>query len=432
MTRIAAPVGPLCLVFSLLMFVACGEAGAQQPPRSRADSIARADSIQRADSIAIMRELEAVAAAASSSGARPAQGPTNPRLLPDISVVGDLIADLSPKGSTMEDGSRFGIREIELALQAAVDPTFRGDVFIGFSDAEGVHIEQAFLTTTALPWALEGRLGRFFMPFGKDNTTHRHDLHTIEHAYVIQDFLGPEGFKGTGIQLSKVFAPFGFYQELITTVVDGFGEGHAHEDEPALEAEEPTNNDLAGLVYSARLRNYWDLSQAANVELSASAMTGLRVQEGRDVLAAPVGVNARQSVIGADFTFRWRPLQQGLYRSFLFRVEAMRQLNEAEPELPPNVTYEGPSRAFNGGYAFARYQLSRRVFLGVRGDLLEDPEDDGETLRAGSGYLQFYPSEFSKLVAGFERLSANGGVEKSNRLILQATFALGPHKPHPF
>ncbi len=430
MPRIPAPVGPLCIIASLLVLSTGRAAGAQQPPRSRADSIARADSIQRADSIAIVRELEAASAGASAGEARPAQGSTNARLLPDISTVGDLIADFSPKRSTMEDGSRFGIREVEIALQAAVDPTFRGEVFIGFSDAEGVAIEQAFLTTTALPWALEARLGRFLMPFGKDNTTHRHDLHTIEHAYVIQDFLGPEGYKGTGIQLGKVFAPFGFYQELVTTVVDGFGEGHGDE-EPALEADEPTNNDLSGLVYSARLRNYWDVSEAANLELSASAMTGLRVQEALDLVEAPVGVNARQSVVGADVTFRWRPLQQALYRSFLFRVEAMRQLN-AEPRLAADLTYAGPTRGFNGGYVFARYQLTRRTFVGVRAEALEDPEDGGEILQAGSGYLQFYPSEFSKLVAGFQRLSANGGVEKTNRFILQATFALGPHKPHPF
>src|SRR5688572_32174590 len=126
------------------------QAAAQRPDSLRADSIARA----RADSIRIVRELEAMTA-------RPAQQPRNPRLLPDISAVGDLIGDLSPKGSTQEDGSRFGVRELELALQAAVDPYFRGDLFLGFSDAEGVHIEQAFLTATALPWRLEARLGRF-------------------------------------------------------------------------------------------------------------------------------------------------------------------------------------------------------------------------------------------------------------------------------
>ncbi len=432
MPRIPAPVGISCAIASLALCLGTATAHAQQPPVSRADSIARADSIQRADSIAIVRELEAAAARQSGSSAVQ-QGPTNTRLLPDISVVGDLVADLSPKGSTMEDGARFGIREVELALQAAVDPTFRGDVFIGFSDAEGVAIEQAFLTATALPWALQARLGRYLMPFGKENTTHRHDLHTIDHAYVIQEYLGAEGFKGTGIELSRVFAPFGFYQELITTVIDGYGEGHGHDDEPELEADEPANKELSGLVYSARLRNYWDLSQAANIEFSASGMTGLRVREAIDVdTEEPLGVNARQSAIGADFTFRWRPLQQSLYRSFLFRVEGIRQINHDGPDLPAGAAYPIRARSYDGGYAFARWQLTRRTFVAARGDVVEDPEAHGGLLKAGSAYFTFYPSVFSTLVAGFERLSLVGGSNETNRLVLQATFALGPHKPHPF
>src|SRR5688572_12571721 len=98
--------------------------------QARRDSIARA----RADSIALVRELEAMQRDTSARRVQgPRQDPVNPRMLPDISAVGDLIGDLSPEGSTQEDGSRFGIREVEIALQAVVDPYFRGDVFLGFS-----------------------------------------------------------------------------------------------------------------------------------------------------------------------------------------------------------------------------------------------------------------------------------------------------------
>ena len=113
----------------------------------------------------------------------------------------------------------------------------------------------------------------------------------------------------------------------------------------------------------------------------------------------------------------------------------MRQLHERNPspsDIAPGYEDGGPTRDFDGAYLFARYQLSRRWFLGARADWLEDPDADGETLSAGSGYLQFYPSEFSKLVAGFEHLRPGAGQDRINRLILQATFALGPHKPHPF
>ena len=75
--------------------------------------------------------------------------------------------------------------------------------------------------------------------------------------------------------------------------------------------------------------------------------------------------------------------------------------------------------------------VSRRGFLGARYDYIQDPEGDGRTLNAGSVYLQWFPSEFSKLVAGYEAVSPSGGT-MVNRLLLQASFSLGPHKPHPF
>lgn len=354
-------------------------------------------------------------------------GPTNPRLLPDISVVGDLVFDFSRR-STQEDGRRFSVREIELALQAAVDPYFRGDVFFGYSDVEGVAIEQAYLTATALPWQVEGRLGRFIMPFGKQNLTHRHDLHTIEFPYVIQRFLGEEGLKGTGLYASKVLSPFGFYQEVILTAVDHLGE--LSDD---LTPEEPANASLGGLGYTARLRNYWDLTPNANLEFSASASTGRRAQP-LDVTGDVNAVNARQSLLGLDLTYRWRPLQQGLYRSLIVQAEYMRQLNETDPTMPDGIdpgAYLGPRQNFSGTYLFARYQLSRRGYFGARGDALEDPEASGQKLRAASGYYEFFPSEFSKLLAGYERLWPEGQASQG-RFIIQATFALGPHRPHPF
>jgi hypothetical protein len=409
--RIAVGAASLCAI-------AASPLRAQQRPITRADSIEKA----RADSIALVRALEG---AGGRGGEQP--GPSNPRLLPDISAVGDFIADLSPKGSTQEDATRIGVREIELAFQAAVDPYFRGDVFLGINDVDGIGIEQAYLTATAIP-ELELRLGRFLMPFGKQTTTHRHDLHAIEYPWVIQQFFGPEGLKGTGIYASKVFAPFGWYQELIVSAVDRLGEAVE-----GLAPDEPVNKNLDGLGFSARLRNYWDVSESTNFELSGSAITGLLEQPLSGVSGdSPNAVAARQTTFAGDVTFRWRPLQQGLYKSFILQAEVMRQVNERfSLALPGNITYSGPMRDATGGYVFARYQLTRRLYVGGRGDYVDDPFSADGTLTAGSGYFEWFPSEFSKLVAGYERVNRTG-LEGVNRFLLQASFALGPHKPHPF
>ena len=267
------------------------------------------------------------------------------------------------------------------------------------------------------------------MPVGKANSTHRHDLHTIEYPWVVQRFLGAEGLKGTGVYVSRVFAPLGFYQELQLTAVDRIGE--SSED---LFTEEPVNQDLDGLAFSARLRNYWDLSQAANLEISASALTG-KVEQPFDFGAAPPapGVNAvpsRQSLVGGDVTFRWRPLQEGLYRSFIAQAEVFHQRNERETD----PAFGGPNRDYSGAYAFARWQLTRRGYVAGRYDWLQDPELLGETLTAASGYLQWFPSEFSKLTLAYERVmpASITTVRSTDRILLQASFAIGPHKPHPF
>jgi hypothetical protein len=408
----------------------------RKPP---ADSAQRADSAAAADSAFFANQLKGDSAAAPAAAAPQQGGPTNPRLLPDFSAVGDFVGDFSPKGSTQEDGSRFGVREVEIAVQAAVDPYFRGDVFIGLNDVEKVAIEQAYLTTTALPYGVEARIGRYLMPFGKQNTTHRHDLHTVEYPWVLQRFFGAEGLKGTGLYGSRIFSPFGFYQEVIVTAVDRYGEAP-----DGLVTEQPLNRNLSGLAYLARLRNYWDLSQAANVELSASAITGdvaqpaafLDGREPLDASGAPVNaVAARQSVVGLDFTYRYRPLRTGLYESFMLQAEGMRQLNGAVSR-PADFVYGGPSRDYTGGYVFARYQLTQRGVLGARYDRLQDPLADGRTFQAASALLEFFPSEFSRLVAAYERVQQPGvGPQRTtgvNRVLLQAVFSLGPHRPHPF
>jgi hypothetical protein len=415
----------------VLLAAGAGSAHAQVTPARRDTVPAKPDSAA-ADSLALVRELEGMQARRDTTPAQPTGSGPAQRLLPDISVVGDFVADLSPEGSTQEGGRRFGVREVEIAAQAAVDPYFRGDVFLGISDLEGISIEQAYLTTTSLPYGLEVRLGRFLMPFGKQNTTHRHDLHTIEYPWVVQTFFGPEGLKGTGVYASRVFSPFGFYQELQVTAVDGLGEPVE-----GLTTAEPINKRLGGLGYSARLRNYVDLSQATNFELSFSALTGKLARP----VAVPEGdaVNAfatRQTTLAADLTYRWRPLQQGLYHSLIVQGEVMHQLN-ADPgstvTLPDGstVVFEGPRRSFTGAYGFARYQLTQRNFLGARYDWVQDPSADGDELNAASGYLEFFPSEFSKLTAAYERFMPPGA-DAVNRIMLQATFALGPHKPHPF
>lgn len=384
------------------------------PPDSAAgDSVAPAPA---ADSLSL-EELEArllgeLGEIDSVPAAEPGPSPgAQAGLLPDISLVADFLTDLSPEGSTLEDGDRFRLREIELAFQGSVDPYFRYDAFLGVHPEE-VEIEEAYATTLALPASLQLKAGRFHLPFGKVNLTHRPELHTIDYPLYIQSYFGEEGLVATGIWGSWIGAPFGFFQELSLAATNG-AEQHAHEEEE--EAEEDADeskdlfDDLADRLWVAHLKNSIDLTPASNLELGASW--------GSSATDDPERV--RTTFWGLDAIWRWKPLAMGKYRSVILQTEAAWRV---EP---------GSAEERFGAFLFGQVQLTRRLHVGGRYDVVEMPEISAGTVHAGQGVLRFFPTEFSQLRLAYERQSPEDA-EAVDRLLFQLTFALGPHRPHAY
>jgi hypothetical protein len=400
--------------------------------------------------VGLLVAMTATSAPASAQPAPAAQG-----LNPDISAIGDFLVDLSPTYPRFsEDEHRFSLREVEIGIQAAVDPFFRVDFFLGVH-GDGVEVEEAYVTALALPGGLQARLGRFRIPFGKVNLTHLPESLTVEYPWVIREYFGPEGFASAGAAVSKIFAPLGFYQEfqiLTTTGLDARAEGHGEHNDTNIDVPEGLRVESRGrrgreqLTVTAHLRNYHDLSVAANVEVGISAAFG-----SVERLALPgcrAGVPCPHDAIlefqgqrfyGSNITFRWRPPQRALYRSF-----------QASAEM---VVNDGPESTVWGGFGFAQWQIGRRSYVGGRFDIVQEPgkasielqaadtshdphlrlDRGGKRLLAGSAYLTFMPSEFSRLRIAVERIlgeaAPNGG---QWRAVVQSTFSIGPHRPHPF
>ncbi|MGH7470179.1 MAG: hypothetical protein ACRENP_19710 [Longimicrobiales bacterium] len=356
-------------------------------------------------------------------------------LNPDISVIGEFLADLStgePKTTT--EGERFEVREVELAIQSVVDPFFRADFFLGLHP-DGIEIEEAFLTALVLPGGLQARLGRFRVPLGKVNLIHRPEQITVDYPWVLRHFFGDEGLVSNGVTLSRIFAPFGFFQEILVYGISSLGR-HEHEHEEALDEEEVIEVINAGrlrnqIAVGAQLRNFWDLSSAANLELGFSAVTG-RVRE-LDSECLPGGpcppvivreVFEDQSYYGPYLTLRWRPLRQGLHRSLIWNNELLVNVGHDANRL--------------GVFSQAQWQLSRRTYIGARFDAVEILDEEFPDLvvedwfSAVSGYFTFFPSEFSRFKLALERTFGAGPLAQQWRAVLQTTFAIGPHRPHAF
>jgi hypothetical protein len=234
----------------------------------------------------------------------------------------------------------------------------------------------------------------------------------------------------------------GFRQDLQLTMVEQFPEGHETSDEhdqlghvtfeprPA----SPPNSTLQGLGYTARLRNRWPINSSASVELSLTGGTGRNTQpfaceaaghyEPCPAGRGETGVNARQSLIGADVTVRWG--------SMLVQSEYMRQHNEL-PALPagapPQATYLGPTEDPAGAYVFAQWQLARRIFLGGRFDWVEEVVAPSRNFSAATAQLRFSPNELTKLLLAVERVRP-GTSGSFNRLLLQVAVGAGTARQH--
>jgi len=118
-------------------------------------------------------------------------------LNPNISICGDYYIAY---GSSRSDYNRIPseiswgtgqifLREMELGLQAPLDPFTRGKAFISFG-REGVSLEEGYMQWLNLPLNMNLKMGEFKTQFGKLNRYHEHALPQFERPLVLTNFFG--------------------------------------------------------------------------------------------------------------------------------------------------------------------------------------------------------------------------------------------------
>jgi hypothetical protein len=307
--------------------------------------------------------------ALAASEARPQTAPaaqTGNVFNPNISVIGNALGIAGH--DDVDDQPSLQLRESEIGLQAIVDPFARADFFVTFGSEKGdVGIEEGYVTFLTVPGDLLVKVGRIKGAFGKVNTEHLHIRLFADTPLVMTNLLGgDDGIEDAGITVSRLVPmPAEIFLEATAQLFRGTS---------ANLFEAHTRNDVEPLFH---LKAYRDLTESANFELGGSWTRANNLE----------GPGFRTSLTGIDATFRWKPLQQGLYRSVLVRGEWM--LSERE-------TPTGSVRS-DGWYLHGQYQLGRRWFAGYRHDEADHADDARLHDRGDSAILTFWPSEFSQL-----------------------------------
>jgi hypothetical protein len=343
-------------------------------------------------------------------------------LNPDISMIGDFIA--SAGHNPINPTPSFQMHESELGVQAIVDPYARADFFLSFGE-EGVNLEEGFLTFTALPASFVVRGGKMRAAFGKVNTLHNHVLPWVDRPLVTQNLVGGEdGIDDAGVSVQRILPALGNW------FLEGTGQVYRGDSADVFTAS--TKNDLSVVGH---LRAYKDLTDNTNIDLGASYSRGHTLFDTPSI-SRQFGGDFIAQLYGIDATYRWKPLQRAIYRSFVARSEFIwRQQNQ--PSLaacvsitcPPN-TVAGFQRAF-GFYTSADYQFARRWFFGGRVDSSDRAFNARLNDKGGSLVLTYWPSEFAQL-RGQYRLTRYAENFDAHELFIQLQFALGAHGAHPF
>jgi len=380
--------------------------------RARMDSLERViarllpaqrDTARAVDELAALRAAARAAAGTDTTAARsdtaaaPAQdrGGNLNRLNPEISATGDVRLQVDPD-APREDNVDF--REVEFSFQSALDPYAKTKIFLS-AGTEGVEVEEAYLYWTGLPGGFRIDLGRFRQQVGELNRWHPHALPESEWPLVLREYFGDEGLRGDGV---------GLYW----TVPVGGGAAGTWElwgqatlaDNEALFAG---GRRLAGLGH---VNAFWQVSPAVFFQLGGTVLGGSNPDS-----------SLTSTVIGADFRLSWRPPGRALYRSFTLRGEGYANRREEG----------GGTTTYTGAYASAQYQLSRRLYAGVRVDWVEPLALPGAHTWAVVPALTFWQSEWVYLRLEWQHQRdavASGGTEPGNRILLQTVWAIGPHK----
>ena len=349
------------------------------------------------------------------------------QLLFDMGVVGDFVGNITQNNVDEADGgtftgreNRFFPREIELSFFGQIDPYAYGEVRIEaaeeFEDGEReIHLglAEAHLTLLTLPWGTQAKLGFMRNRFGLLNQLHQHALPQIDRPDVLVQFLGEEGLRESGVELTWV-PPLPFYLEALVGVLNGDNEesfGRASFREP---------------LVTGRLRTFFELTDTNGIQLGVSGATGKTEDDQRNTLA------------GVDLKYKLRP--DG-WRHALLTVagEALYGNRLVEVFDDAGVGDERRRERF-GWYAYAEVQPWRRWLGGVRYDNTEYPVESGRQW-AVEPYVAFMPSEFLMFRLGYKHTERShrfsgpegqGSARIVDEFLFQASFILGAHPAHPF
>lgn len=402
--------------------------------------------------------------------------------------------------STLQGGSHdpkqrgFTLGQAEFSLSGAVDPYFTGEahVLTSVNPSTGettVELEEAFLTSSALPYGLQLEVGHFLTEFGQINPQHPHFWDWIDQPVVNSRMFGGDGMRQAGFRASWLpptpwFSEFHFGMQNANGVTmasflggelahahgGGNGHGHAGEDEHAAEqgdehadehghrgADEHADEQAGGIqgdgiagrpIVAQDVRGFGDFLYLTRLENSFDFTDDVTAVFGLSGLYGPnsTGRDADTWLYGLDMKWRWQPASNFGYPFLTWQTEIMKRDYHAarytqETETGDLATLPGRTLKDWGLYTQLLYGFQTNWAAGLRyeyaggsgqsiGGRKNDPfRDDRHRL---SPLLVWRPSEFSRIRLQYNYDMASHLKDDAHTIWLGFEWLYGAHAAHNF
>ncbi|MFV8835347.1 zinc-regulated TonB-dependent outer membrane receptor [Aquisalimonas sp. APHAB1-3] len=379
-------------------------------------------------------------------------------------------------------GDGFQLRETEFAFEASVDPYFDAFAMLVVEGTDTVDLEEAYFTTSSLPWGLQIKGGRFLSDIGYINNQHPHEWDFVDRPLVSEHLFGHHGIQETGVQLNWLL-PTRTYLKGGVEVLQGdtsgvanyVGHDRAEFDEYFVDGNDELNRvrerqdlpfeDASGpRLFTGFLKWGPDLGydHAAQFGISGGYARAFQRSEEHgtprvqtwDGDAWFAGLDAVYKYDAAGYLGHGDLTIQGeyFYREQDLDFEVFKFADD-QGGGPDDWTWESAESADvryrqDGAYLQAVYGIAPRWRTGVRAEALgiaenrafdgdSNPSDDFGTSYRYSLNTTFYPSHFSFLraqvnYADYAAEDPGGDRHDEWSFMLQYNISIGAHGAHPF
>tara|TARA_R110002124_G_scaffold233406_1_gene398741 strand:+ start:112021 stop:113367 length:1347 start_codon:yes stop_codon:yes gene_type:complete len=333
-----------------------------------------------------------------------------------------------------EEGERGGeglsIDETELNLAASIDDKFRGSATLAILEEDGesvVEIEETYIATTALPYGVEAKAGRFFAELGYLNAHHSHADDFADRPLPNRAFLD-NNYGDDGVQLSVVL-PTPFYTEIGVGAFRG-------DDFPAGGA---SGNDIGAWTAYGRVGG--DIGDNTSWRLGLSTLQANGIS--RDANEDAVNFSGDSHLYIADARAVYAPTGNNADQEIIFQGEYfMRDEKGSYEDSDVGTGAINYNDSQSGWYAQSVYKFLPQWRVGARysqlyaGDVPTGLtgsalDDKGHNPWAASTMVDWTNSEFSRVRAQFSREEVADG-QQDNQFTLQYIMSLGAHGAHSY